>query len=122
MKMHITLFVFMVSISALAENRTEPLNHGRFQLIQLGSVRKDQFLVDTVTGQIWGRRCNDTGTDGMSCFGPLWQKEVVEGITVTDADLSHACYDQCQKIVKEKKSGTTRACMQKLCPSKIEEN
>lgn len=42
----------------LRENTTAPELSGRFQLQQLGSFRRDQFIIDTVTGKLWRAFCS----------------------------------------------------------------
>lgn len=58
---------------------------GRFQLIQLGTFRRDQFLLDTQTGKIWGRVC--VKTVGDECAQTVWSLDAVEGITMSSETL-----------------------------------
>lgn len=61
-----------------------------FELVQLGSFRRDQFLVDQKTGRIWQSSClgNVSGAD---CSGMLiWQEMYVDGITPSDSNATTA--------------------------------
>jgi hypothetical protein len=42
---------------------------GRYQLVQLGQMRRDQFLIDTATGRVWNNVCeyNSKPHDGSNC-------------------------------------------------------
>lgn len=52
-----------------------------FQLIQLGELRRDQFLLDKQSGRVWVSVCAG-GMVGADCKGSvLWQELFVEGIT-----------------------------------------
>lgn len=61
-----------------------------FELVQLGSFRRDQFLVDQKSGRIWQSSClgNVSGAD---CSGLLiWQEMYVDGITPSDSNAATA--------------------------------
>lgn len=52
-----------------------------FQLVQLGEMRRDQFLYDKRTGRIWNSVCTGQ-VSGANCSGMLvWQEMYVDGIT-----------------------------------------
>jgi|SRR6185312_17200174 len=54
-------------------------NH-EFQLIQLGEMRRDQFLLDKKTGRVWTEVCTGQ-VAGPDCKGQLvWQGMQVEGL------------------------------------------
>jgi hypothetical protein len=51
-----------------------------FQLIQLGEMRRDQFLLDKKTGRVWIKVCTGQVV-GPDCKGQLvWQGMQVEGL------------------------------------------
>ena len=50
---------------------------GRFKIIQLGNLRRDQFLLDTEAGKIWRSVC--IGKGGPDCVN-AWQQETVIGL------------------------------------------
>jgi|SRR6185312_5257293 len=51
-----------------------------FQLIQLGEMRRDQFLLDKKTGRVWTEVCTGQIV-GPDCKGQLvWQEMQVEGL------------------------------------------
>lgn len=56
---------------------------GRFQLIQLSEMRRDQFLLDTATGKIWNKVC--IRFESGECKSGGWSLEAIEGITLSPA-------------------------------------
>lgn len=67
------LLIFLFSIPAFA---------GRFELIQLGQARADQYLLDTQTGKIWRSECAHAATNG-NCDYEIWKPMDVVGISTT---------------------------------------
>lgn len=62
-------------------------NH-EFQLIQLGEMRRDQFLLDKKTGRVWTEVCTGQ-VSGPDCKGQLfWQEMQVEGLSSTSNPTS----------------------------------
>jgi hypothetical protein len=55
---------------------------GRFQLIQLSDMRRDQFLLDSQTGKVWQRVCMSEGPTANDCGTDAWTPMDVEGITI----------------------------------------
>jgi hypothetical protein len=56
-----------------------------FHLVQLGTFRRDQFLVDNRTGRVWTSICMGK-TSGADCSGSLmWEEMYVDGITPEDS-------------------------------------
>lgn len=59
----ILILLALTAMPALAESNSA----GRYQLMQLGTMRRDQYLLDTQTGRIWQSTCyyskSDTGND-----------------------------------------------------------
>lgn len=56
-----------------------------FQLIQLGELRRDQFLVDKSTGRVWQSVCTGD-VAGPDCKGMIiWDEMYVDGITPSDS-------------------------------------
>jgi hypothetical protein len=52
-----------------------------FQLVQLGELRRDQFLLDGKTGRVWVRVCSGV-MQGGECSGQmLWEEMCVQGVT-----------------------------------------
>ena len=59
-----------------------------FELVQLGNMRRDQFLVDQKTGRIWQSACMGN-VSGADCTGMvIWQEMYVDGITPSDSDVT----------------------------------
>jgi hypothetical protein len=76
------LAISVLLLSALAS--AEVNVSGRFQLVQLGSMRRDQFLIDTQTGRIWNKTCA-ISSDGSAadCDLGYWSEEWVAGLNIT---------------------------------------
>lgn len=65
----------------LSEIQSNKAESGRFQLVQLGTMRRDQFLIDSKSGHVWVHVCaGKTQRDGVSCDPEYWQREDVIGI------------------------------------------
>lgn len=61
-----------------------------FKLLQLGTFRRDQFLVDQATGRMWQEVCMGKAV-GPDCNGTLvWQEVYVDGITPKDSPATWA--------------------------------
>lgn len=76
--MKFAIVVVLLLIQSTALFAKESTAGGRFQLIQLNEMRRDQFLLDTQTGDIWRGVCADV-KEGGECIGHYWQREDVEG-------------------------------------------
>ena len=58
-----------------------PEHQPEYQLIQLGELRRDQFLIDKSCGRTWVRVCVGQ-MSGADCDGRfIWQEMYVEGVT-----------------------------------------
>lgn len=68
------IVVLLIAINCNAKEtlpvKSNPIQtkDGRFQLIQLGDLRKDQYLIDTHTGLVWMHVCSKAGGIG-ECLG-----------------------------------------------------
>lgn len=67
---------------------------GRFQLIQLGDMRRDQMLLDTQTGRVWGRTCLVASSDAAGCEMYGWMLNEVESVTAS----KEAIYNKAFKL------------------------
>jgi hypothetical protein len=76
--------VISILVTLVACNKKEPTepqpSSDRFQLVQLGSMRRDQFLLDKQTGTIWQNTCL-YGNNGPDCDFGAWMKQDVEELT-----------------------------------------
>lgn len=72
MRLAVALLV-LVGIGAAAKTESDD---GRYQLVQLGDARADQFLLDTRTGQIWRAKCASFDSADR-CVAHLWERERV---------------------------------------------
>ena len=57
---------FMLIQSETSEN-SDARERGRYQLVQLSAMRRDQFMVDTQTGRLWEVVCTRPGKDVGEC-------------------------------------------------------
>ncbi len=72
-----------------------------FQLVQLGEMRRDQFLYDKRTGRIWNSVCTGQ-VSGANCSGMLvWQEMYVDGVTPPTSPV--ALYYQLQAQAQKSK-------------------
>jgi hypothetical protein len=77
---------YLRTISYIAGQDVERINtmasgdEHNYKLIQLGDMRRDQFLLDEKTGRVWGKTCYGE-VEGVDCKGTLfWQEMDVPGI------------------------------------------
>lgn len=77
MKKTIMLAFLLFSEMLLAQSKD-----GRFQIIQLGTMRRDQFLLDTQTGKVWQPTCLH-GSTGADCEYAAFMQTEVEGISAS---------------------------------------
>ena len=66
------------SATALADGIA--MSSGRFQLVQLSAMRRDQYLIDTQTGRIWNNVCAEL--KGEECVQNVWQEMHVSKLAV----------------------------------------
>ncbi len=78
MRLVVILLACLISVSAAAQEKT---SGGRFQLIQLSNMRRDQYMIDTQTGKVWAKVC--TAPIGDDCDASAWTLNDVEGITAS---------------------------------------
>ncbi len=61
-----------------------------FQLVQLGTFRRDQFLVDRQSGRVWQSVCAGK-VSGVDCQGlVIWQEMYVAGLTPENSSATLA--------------------------------
>lgn len=72
----------LISSPCMAKGPLTVQASGRFQLVQISEFRKDQYLVDTQTGQIWSHVCpkNDD-----AC---VWFKDSVDGVNTSHEEVT----------------------------------
>lgn len=65
-----------------------PRDQHEFELVQLGAMRRDQFLLDKKTGRVWEKICHGE-VKGPDCNGEeYWSEVYVEGLTGDDSPTS----------------------------------
>lgn len=104
----LSLLMALVSIAVGCSKVEQPIEtkdlvkdqkHARFELIQLGTMRRDQFLLDKETGQIWVNTCLVGAHTGPDCDYSAWLKQEVEEISMTRKDIQGIAevYDNLRK-------------------------
>jgi hypothetical protein len=79
------MIAVLMAVAMFAQNQT---TGGRFQLVQLGDMRRDQFLLDTQTGKMWARVCLKIDSETPAgCAYSAWRIEDVQGITASMEDI-----------------------------------
>lgn len=95
----IGIFLIGIAVCVGAFNYTP----ARFEIVQLGSFRADQFLLDKSTGRIWQSACAGTPEVG-DCKGMMvWQEMFVSGITPQDSPATSEFQDFINKHQKKSK-------------------
>ena len=58
-----------------------------FQVVQLGTFRRDQFLLDKDTGRVWHSTCvSQAQAPSVDCSGVIiWDEMYVSGVTPSDS-------------------------------------
>jgi hypothetical protein len=57
-----------------------------FQLIQLGEMARNQFLLDKVSGRVWQKVCDGESKSIGECDGVLiWEEMFVTDLTASDS-------------------------------------
>lgn len=73
-----------------------------YELVQLGSLRSDQFLVDKKTGRIWKNVCAySSSKDTSDCDYSYWREEDIVGI-------NGMTYNKVSEYVETIKSGKNK--------------
>lgn len=82
---------------------TKPVeqNTNRFELVQLGSMRRDQFLLDKQTGQIWRPTCM-AGAKGADCDYAAWMKQDVQDVNAS-GDSIHQWGREAEEMNRKRK-------------------
>lgn len=91
----IIAYSYFLRTNAYVENlkkpseKSEATNVADYQLVQLGSSRRDQFLLDKTNGRIWTSVCAGSFV-GIECVGDyVWQEQMVVGLNgYTREDLA----------------------------------
>lgn len=96
MRFTIILLITLVSSAVFAQNKSG--GSGRYQVLQLSNMRRDQVMIDTQTGKIWHSTC--LVSSGDECAYEAWLMDEVEGVTKSRAELYKAA-DKREKLIKE---------------------
>lgn len=79
--MKLVLLSLLLLVLTTPVHAQEKTSGGRFQLIQLSNMRRDQYMLDTQTGKIWSKVC--LVTHAGNCEKDAWLAESVEGQNTT---------------------------------------
>lgn len=81
MKYFIFIFAALTCSTVMAQSKGS--SGGRFQVLQLSSMRRDQVLIDTQTGKMWHSVCFVSPKNGEAgdCSYSAWMADDVEGIS-----------------------------------------
>ncbi len=85
----IILVLMLFPLMGFGAAKNQGTSSGRFQLIQLSDFRRDQFLIDTQSGQLWRITCAVQANSGGSaeCGFSYWSEEIVEGKNATSKQI-----------------------------------
>jgi len=86
MAKNLILIMLLFSPTSFGAAKNTSTVAGRYQLIQLSDMRRDQFLLDTQTGKIWSRTCA-VSTDA-DCSISYWSEELVAGKNTTEEQMT----------------------------------
>jgi hypothetical protein len=97
----LTFFIsLLISSLVYAGKSNTGTNSGRFQLIQLSDMRRDQYLLDTQTGKLWTNVCYLK--EGDDCEISAWSPEDIIDINANRKDLK-ALVDAVKKEKEQNK-------------------
>lgn len=84
------ILAILVSLPAYAQSDEGPKNTktsgGRFQLIQLSNMRRDQYMIDTQTGKLWAPSCEAANAKD-ECIYHAWLIQDVQDVTIGLKDI-----------------------------------
>lgn len=76
--------VLMIGISSLVWAWSQKHN---FELIQLGELARNQFLIDRKAGRVWQKVCDGENNASGGCEGMLiWEEMYIGGFTPSDSE------------------------------------
>jgi hypothetical protein len=79
------VILILTSTIASAESKTASASSGgRYQVLQLSDMRRDQILIDTQTGKTWHWAClvDSRSSNSADCGYGAWTLDDAEGITI----------------------------------------
>ncbi len=72
-----------------------------FQLIQMGEMRRDQYLVNKSNGRIWQKTCLGENL-GPDCKGILsWDEMYVDGVTPDNSVATTSYFQEINKVINQ---------------------
>lgn len=84
---------------SIEEKTMPPQNStGRFQMVQLGTFRRDQFMIDTATGRIWSKTCLVSEKSSVDCSYVGWIQDDVENLSKSRTEI----FEKIERIEKRK--------------------
>lgn len=76
---------------------------GRFQVLQLGEMRRDHYLIDTHTGVLWNKVCAVSRKS--DCAMHIWEKQYIQDVTESTKALDRRASELQKFIDEQEKSG-----------------
>ena len=86
-KTTVLLLIILTSICFAEDKNIGTTSNGRYQLIQLSSMRRDQYLLDTKSGKVWNKACLIGGATSDQCEYSAFLEVDVEGLTGSLGDI-----------------------------------
>ena len=78
-KLVLLVAIQIVSITSFAAEKHAGTSCGRYQIIQISDMRRDQFLIDTETGALWNAVCHSSKNG--ECVQLHFQRVPVDGLS-----------------------------------------
>lgn len=107
MKKTLLLAMILLSSASLA-NETKKFpkgsSGGRFQIVQISDYRRDQYLIDTETGNIWSMVCASGAVD--NCSYAAFTKIDVEGVNISRKEMMKKAAESDDYLAEKAKRAT----------------
>jgi hypothetical protein len=103
------ILISLIVLMALPAAAQKASKDGRFQVLQISNMRRDQILIDTQTGKMWHYTClvRDS-SDASECASSAWMADEIEGITKSKKDIYKEAMEL-ERIIKERKPSNQQA-------------
>ena len=89
MRLYLALSILILTSGCLSnQSPIGPIESpDRFQILQLGSFRRDAYMIDKKTGQLWQRTCFVGGKTDSDCEYSVWLKTDVEDVNKSRSQM-----------------------------------
>lgn len=96
--MKIIILISLISCFSFAGQKSEG---GRFQILQISDMRRDQYMIDTQTGNLWSSTC--ISKENNECAYGAFMKVDVEDINIKKSAILKKASDIDKYIENGKK-------------------